>query len=119
MSSFIASCQEKTDIVLLRALTFALYCNYRFGMAIGVLTALFEQSLGEWLSAVRDTTRCVYDPVYYDKKSSCHACTHLPETSCRFFNLNLSRALLFGGPDPELGEIRVGYFDPLLSRELG
>jgi hypothetical protein len=36
---------------------------------------------------------------------------HLAETSCRFFNLNLTRSLLFGGTDIELGEIRVGYFD--------
>jgi hypothetical protein len=39
-------------------------------------------------------------------------------THIHFFNLNLSRALLFGGPDPELGEIKIGYFDPSLSRDV-
>ena len=34
-----------------------------------------------------------------------------------FFNLNLGRCFLFGGPDDELGEIHVGYFDPDLNQE--
>jgi hypothetical protein len=103
-----------SEYVLPRALTFALYCNHRFGATIGALTALFEQSLTEWLSAVRETRRCVYDPVCRDRTGNCHACTHLAETSCRFFNLNLSRAFLFGGYDAELGQIPLGYFDPTL-----
>jgi len=103
-----------SEYMLPRALTFALYCNHRFGATIGALTALFEQSLPEWLNAVRDTRRCVYDPVCRDRTGNCHACTHLAETSCRFFNLNLSRAFLFGGQDSQLGNIEVGYFDPSL-----
>lgn len=103
-----------SEYVLPRALTFALYCNHRFGATIGALTALFEQALAEWLNSIRDTRRCVYDPVCRDSAGNCHACTHLAETSCRFFNLNLSRAFLFGGHDKELGEIQVGYFDPNL-----
>ncbi|WP_150109576.1 hypothetical protein [Syntrophobacter fumaroxidans] len=45
-----------SEYVLPRALTFALYCNHRFGATIGALTALFEQSLTEWLHAVRETS---------------------------------------------------------------
>jgi hypothetical protein len=94
-----------------RALTFALYCNHRFGATIGALASLYEQSLDDWLQSIRSADRCVYDPVCSHKGGSCHACMHLAETSCRFFNLNLTRSLLFGGTDIELGEIRVGYFD--------
>ena len=104
-----------SEYVLPRTLTVALYCNHRFGATIGALSALFEQSLSEWLNAVQETRRCVYDPVCRDRTANCHACTHLPETSCRFFNLNLSRAFLFGGHDSELGEIQLGYFDPTLT----
>lgn len=100
-----------SEYVLPRTLTFALYCNHRFGATIGALTALFEQSLAEWLNTVRTTRRCVYDPVCADQAGNCHACTHLAETSCRFFNLNLSRAFLFGGRDSQLGNISVGYLD--------
>jgi hypothetical protein len=103
-----------SEYLLPRTLTFALYCNHRFGATIGALTALFEQSLVEWLNAVRDARRCVYDPVCRHHGGNCHACTHLAETSCRFFNLNLGRSFLFGGPDPELAQIPVGYFDPSL-----
>ncbi|MGD1154013.1 MAG: hypothetical protein ABR911_14220 [Syntrophales bacterium] len=103
-----------SEYILPRAVSFALYCNHRFGATIGALTAMFEQSLCEWLHAVREMRRCVYDPVCRDRTGNCHACTHLAETSCRFFNLNLSRAFLFSGRDSELGEIPIGYFDPIL-----
>jgi hypothetical protein len=103
-----------SEYVLPKTLTYAIYCNHRFGATIGALTALFEQSLREWLMKLRETRRCVYDPVCSDRAGNCHACTHLSETSCRFFNLNLSRSFLFGGIDAVLGEISVGYFDPTL-----
>ena len=48
-----------SEYLLPRALTFAIYCNHRFGATIGALTALYEQSLCEWLNAVRYTRRCV------------------------------------------------------------
>lgn len=105
-----------SEYVLPRALTFALYCNHRFGATIGALSALFEQSLAEWLAEVRSTRRCVYDPVCFDGGGSCHACSHLAETSCRFFNLNLGRPFLFGGRDPVVGEIRAGFVDFVASR---
>lgn len=103
-----------SEYMLPRALTFAIYCNHRSGATIGALTALFEQSLAEWLNAVLNARRCVYHPVCRERETSCHACTHLAETSCRFFNLNLGRSFLFGGPDKQLGNIQVGYFDPTL-----
>lgn len=105
---------EKTSLseyILPKALTIALYCNHRFGATIGALTALFEQTLPQWLEGIRTTRNCVYDPQCADHGSNCHACTHLAETSCRFFNVNLSRSFLFGGQDTQLGAINVGYFD--------
>lgn len=105
-----------SEYVLPRTLTCALYCNHRFGATIGALSALFEQSLGEWLAEVRSSRRCVYDPVCIDRGGSCHACSHLAETSCRFFNLNLGRPFLFGGRDPILGAIRAGFLDFVVAR---
>jgi hypothetical protein len=97
-----------------RALSFAIYCNHRFGATIGALTALFEQSADDWLRAIFNARQCVYDPVCRDSSASCHACTHLAETSCRYFNLNLSRSFLFGGPDIRLGRIRTGYLQAVV-----
>jgi hypothetical protein len=99
-----------SEYLLPRSLSFALYCNHRFGETIGALTALFEQSAVQWLNSVTNSRKCVYDPVCKDRRGSCHACTHLAETSCRYFNLNLSRAFLFGGFDQELGKISNGFF---------
>ena len=78
--------------------------------------SLFEQSLAEWLAEIRSCRRCVYDPVCIDRGGSCHACTHLAETRCRFFNLNLGRPFLFGGSDPIAGNIDVGFLDSLEVR---
>lgn len=105
---------DKTSIaeyIIPKTLTFAIYCNHRFGATIGALTSLFEQSVYEWLSQVEGERKCVYDPVCYGKGATCHSCTHLAETSCRFFNLNLGRIYLFGGHDPELNLDVKGYFD--------
>jgi len=100
-----------SEYVLPRTLTCAIYGNHRFGATIGALSALFEQSLVEWLAEIRSSRRCVYDPVCIDRGGTCHACSHLAETSCRFFNLNLGRPFLFGGRDSVLGEIRIGFLD--------
>ena len=104
-----------SEYLLPRALSFAIYCNHRFGATIGALTALFEGSVADWFGLIEDQTRCVYDPVCADRGANCHACAHLPETSCRFFNLNLSRSFLFGGEDAVLGDLTVGYFDRRLD----
>lgn len=100
-----------SEYVLPQALAFAIYCSSNNGATIGALTALFEQGAGAWLGGVANARRCVYDPDCRERGSNCHACTHLAETSCRFFNLNLSRAFLWGGRDAVLGAIEVGYFD--------
>jgi hypothetical protein len=59
--------------------------------------------------------RCVYDPVCSNDGGACHACVHLAETSCRFFNLNLSRAFLWGGRTIGGPEVAGGYLDASLG----
>lgn len=105
---------DKTSLaeyVIPKTLTFVIYCNHRFGATLGALTSLFEQSLLEWLTQIEVERKCVYDPVCYDKGGNCHSCTHLAETSCRFFNLNLGRVYLFGGFEPELNREIKGFID--------
>lgn len=100
-----------SEYLLPKALSFAIYCNHRFGATIGALTSLFEQSIFDWFSDIYSSRKCVYDPVCIERSGDCHACTHLGETSCRYFNLNLGRPFLFGGNDRELGHVHTGYFD--------
>lgn len=99
------------EYLMPKSLSIAIYCNHRFGSTIGALSALYEQSLINWLSEIYSNRRCVYDPVCIERQGYCHACCHLPETSCRFYNINLGRQFLFGGPDEKLGNIQTGYFD--------
>ncbi|MBI3137850.1 MAG: hypothetical protein HYZ15_04625 [Sphingobacteriales bacterium] len=101
-----------TEFVIPKSLSFVIYCNNMFGSTIGAFTALFEQSLTEWLNQVERERSCVYDPVCYDNDANCHSCTHLAETSCRMFNQNLSRVYLFGGVDHELDRTIIGFMDP-------
>lgn len=108
---------ERTSIseyLLPRSLCFGIFCNHRFGSTIGALTALYEQSMPEFVQGILSGKKCVYDPVCSREGGTCHACTHLAETSCRYFNLELSRAVLFGGKEAGVGNIRVGFFDPAL-----
>jgi hypothetical protein len=102
-----------SEYILPRALTASIYCNHRFGATIGALTALYEQSFTDWLRSVQSQGQCIYDPVCRDRDGACHACAYLAETSCRYFNLNLNRAFLFGGMDPVLQRRLVGYWEGL------
>jgi hypothetical protein len=104
-----------SEYLLPRSLSVSIYCNHRFGATIGALTALFEQSRTEWLRSIWSQRQCIYDPVCREREGSCHACLHLAETSCRYFNLNLNRAALFGGVDPVLGRAVTGYLDPAVG----
>jgi hypothetical protein len=98
-----------TEYILPRSLTFAIYGNQRFSSSIGAMVSLYEDSLHNWLDSVSESNHCVYDPICSDYGGSCHACTHLTETSCRFFNQNLSRSFLFGGYDEILNLHIQGY----------
>lgn len=74
---------------------------------LGGLTTLFEESLLELVeTATLDplARECVYDPVCSEHwDGSCHACTHLGEMACSFFNRGMSRSYVYGsGPVPGL-----------------
>lgn len=100
-----------SEYLLPRAMTLALYCPHHAGATIGAVSALFEQSLVDWLNRCVASRRCVYDPVCREAGGACHACSHASETSCRYFNVNLGRQFLFGGEDPHLGRLEIGYLD--------
>lgn len=107
-----------SEYIIPRSLTIGIYSSHRSGNTIGALKSLFDQTLEEWLEEIIQNKQCVYDPVCTDDGATCHFCTHLAETSCRFFNLNLSRSFLFGGIDKELGPIKYGYFDDFVGKML-
>jgi hypothetical protein len=88
---------------------FALFSN-RTDFSIGGIWTLFETHLPELFAQALDLENraCVYDPVCMEHGGACHACIHLPETSCAHLNRGLSRQFLFGGPEMQ------GYWDEAL-----
>lgn len=103
------------EYLLTGTLSFILYANRHAETKIGGLTTLFEQRLGTWLwDAVQSGQECIYDPLCGDDGGSCAGCTHR-EHNCLFFNRDLSRSMLYGGPTPQNSElaaisIRHGYW---------
>jgi hypothetical protein len=79
--------------------TFVIY-NANTEFNLGGLTTLFEEELEILLARARYdplARECVYDPVCREQHhSSCHACTHLGEMACAYFNRAMSRQFLFG-----------------------
>jgi len=74
--------------------------NAKTEFNLGGLTTLFEEELDILLRKARYdplAKECIYDPVCREHRdSSCHACTHLGEMACAYFNRCMSRELLFG-----------------------
>jgi hypothetical protein len=103
------------EYLLTGSLSFILYANRYAETKIGGLTTLFEQRLKTWMwDAVQSGWECVYDPICTDDGGSCAGCTHR-EHNCVSFNLELSRATVYGGPTPQQSalqgmEIRRGYW---------
>jgi len=79
--------------------TFVVY-NSNTEFNLGGITTLFEEELGPLLMNVRYdplAKECMYDPVCREYlNSSCHACTHLGEMACGYFNRGMRRDFLFG-----------------------
>ena len=79
--------------------TFVVY-NANIEFNLGGITTLFEEELDVLLRNVRYgplAKECMYDPVCWEQlNGSCHACTHLGEMACGFFNRGMRRDYLFG-----------------------
>jgi hypothetical protein len=96
-------------------LGFFLFAAARGNFVLGGLQAVVEQDLHLLLEAVvRSEHRCPLDPGCATGGGACSACLHLGETSCRRFNLDLDRGVLFGpggyltgSPALEEGAIRA------------
>ncbi len=94
-----------SEYLVPRHLGFFLFAASRGGFVLGGLQAVMEQDLHTLLGAmVSAEHRCPLDPGCAFGGSACAACVHLGETSCRRFNTDLDRSVLFG-PD--------GYFTQL------
>lgn len=86
-------------------LGFFVFAAARGGFVLGGLQALLENDLHVVLgNVVHAEHRCALDPGCAAGGGACPACLHLGEPSCRRFNLELDRRVLFG---------RGGYFSQI------
>jgi len=99
----VLSGMERTSIAEFHfpeALSFAIYINSSESFMMGGFLTLIVQNLKEWLyGSFESGRRCIYDPVCLENGGGCHACIHLSEMSCQFFNSPdfLDRAFVYGG----------------------
>jgi len=78
-------------------LAYIVYAASRGDFVLGGLQAVFETRLHEVLDdIVNGESRCPLDPGCRSGGGACMACLHLGEMSCRRFNRDLDRRVLFG-----------------------
>lgn len=76
---------------------FFLYAATRGDFVLGGIQAVFENDLDTYLNTfVSAESRCALDPACGRNGGACHACLHLGEPACDYFNRFLDRRLLFG-----------------------
>lgn len=79
------------------------------------LKDLFENKIVPWIDISFKKSRpkfCIYDPVCFDSEGACHSCLYLQETSCGYYNQDLSRHMLFGNSRNKIG----GFWDSCLKK---
>lgn len=71
-------------------------------------TALFR---GQWCSNDPICSEMSHQGIGGMNRAACHACTLIPETSCRYLNAELDRATIFGSSDGTV----PGYFGKFME----
>jgi hypothetical protein len=86
-----------SELLMPLHLGFFIYAASKGDFVLGGLQSIFEGELHRLIdSMVTDEHRCALDPGCLDGGGACMACLHIGEPSCRYFNLHLSREVLFG-----------------------
>ncbi|MER6514514.1 hypothetical protein ABT158_47400 [Nonomuraea sp. NPDC001636] len=95
-----------------RHCTFFIFAATRGDFVLGGLQAVFENDLDKFLNTlVAAESRCALDPACGRNGGACHACLHLGEPTCGYFNRYLDRRLLFG-PHGYLAAMRLPGASP-------
>ena len=94
-----------SELLFPLALTFVTYAVPRGDFVLGGIQAMYEYDLHTVLNrVVYGESRCALDPGCWENErgAACAVCLYLGEPSCRLFNTELDRKILFGSG---------GYFD--------
>ncbi len=89
-----------SELLLPSVPAIVLYAQSMEHFALGGMFTLFKSRIHPWIDdAVDHASRCIYDPACIDddEGAACHACLHISEFTCEYYNGALDRELLIGG----------------------
>jgi hypothetical protein len=89
-----------SELLLPSVPAIVLYAQSMEHFALGGMFTLFKSRIHPWIDdAVDHASRCIYDPACIDddEGAACHACLHISEFTCEYYNGALNRELLIGG----------------------
>lgn len=98
-----------SELILPTVPAIILYAESTEHFALGGMFTLFKTRLHTWIDRAKEHAgRCIYDPACLndDEGAACHACMHVSEFTCEFFNKTLDRTVLIGD-----GERRPAFWD--------
>lgn len=88
-----------SELILPTVPAIVLYAQSMEHFALGGMFTLFKTRIHPWIDdAVEHAVRCIYDPACLEDKdgAACHACLHVSEFTCQYYNGALDRGLLVG-----------------------
>lgn len=91
-----------SELLLPTVPAIVLYAQSMEHFALGGMFTLFKTRIHPWIDdAVGHADRCIYDPACLedDTGAACHACLHVSEFTCEYYNGALDRGLLVGNDD--------------------
>jgi hypothetical protein len=91
-----------SELLLPTVPAIVLYAQSMEHFALGGMFTLFKTRIHPWIDdAVDHASRCIYDPACLDddEGAACHACLHVSEFTCEYYNGALDRELLVGGQE--------------------
>jgi hypothetical protein len=91
-----------SELLLPSVPAIVLYAQSMEHFALGGMFTLFKTRLHPWIDdAINHASQCIYDPACLDddEGAACHACLHVSEFTCEYYNGALNRELLVGGDE--------------------
>lgn len=91
-----------SELILPNVPAVVLYAESMEHFALGGMFTLFKTRINEWVADSKDyVDNCIYDPACRQSKggAACHACMHVAEFTCEYYNQTLDRNVLTGSDE--------------------
>lgn len=88
-----------SELILPNVPAIILYAKSMEHFALGGMFTLFKTRINDWVADTKDyVENCIYDPACRTSEggAACHACMHVAEFTCEYYNQTLDRRVLIG-----------------------